>query len=53
MATAHANIQALTAARFEMPAKFTQFCENGGQPLGGYIGGQSVPRLDERHVRNR
>ena len=43
MATAHANIQALTAARFEMPAKFTQFCENGGQPLGGYIGGQSVP----------
>lgn len=42
MATAAADIQALTAAAFTTPDKFTQFCHNGGRPLGGIIGGDSV-----------
>lgn len=37
-----AEIQALTAAAFTTPEKFTQFCQNGGKPLGGLIGGESV-----------
>jgi len=36
------EIQSITAARFETPAGFTKFCENGGQPHGGLIGGESV-----------
>lgn len=42
MATAAAEIQALTAAAFTTPDKFTEFCHNGGQPLGGVIGGRRV-----------
>ena len=42
MSVAQAEIQAFTASAFATPEKFTQFCQNGGQPLGGLIGGQSV-----------
>ncbi len=43
MAIVTADIRAFTAAAFKTPDKFTQFCHNGGQPLGGIIDGQSVP----------
>ena len=43
MSVAVSEIQSLTAARFEAPARFTEFCKNGGQPLGGLINGRSVP----------
>lgn len=36
------EIQSITARQFETPAKFTEFCANGGQPLGGVINGQRV-----------
>ena len=36
------SIQAFTAAAFTTPDKFSQFCANGGKPLGGIIGGESV-----------
>ena len=42
MATAAAEIRAFTAAAFQTPEKFTQFCHNGGKPLGGHIGGEQV-----------
>src|SRR6185295_5882727 len=42
MATATLEIRALTAAAFRTPEKFTQFCRNGGKPLGGVIGGEQV-----------
>lgn len=42
MATAPADIQAFTASQFSAPQKFTDFCANGGKPLGGIIGGESV-----------
>lgn len=42
MATATAEIRAFTAAAFTTPHKFTQFCNNGGKPLGGVIGGKRV-----------
>ena len=42
MATSAAGIQALTAATFTTPDAFTRFCENGGRPLGGVIGGETV-----------
>lgn len=42
MSTAATEIRAFTAARFQTPAKFTQFCAGGGKPLGGLIGGRSV-----------
>jgi acyl-CoA reductase-like NAD-dependent aldehyde dehydrogenase len=42
MATAAAEIRALTAAAFKTPEKFTEFCRNGGKPLGGYIDGEQV-----------
>ena len=42
MSTAAAEIRAYTAARFVTPAKFTQFCNNGGQPLGGLVGGRWI-----------
>ncbi len=42
MSTAATEIRAYTAAKFETPTKFTQFCDNGGQPLGGLIGGRWV-----------
>lgn len=41
MATATSDIRAFTASRFITPEKFTQFCNNGGQPLGGHIDGKS------------
>jgi aldehyde dehydrogenase (NAD+) len=37
------EIRAFTADAFTTPAKFTKFCQNGGRPLGGLIGGRSVP----------
>lgn len=43
MATASSEIRALTAAAFRTPEKFTEFCRNGGRPLGGFIGGEQVP----------
>src|SRR5690349_16739697 len=42
MATTPAQIRALTASAFQTPAKFTEFCRNGGKPLGGIIGGEQV-----------
>lgn len=36
------EIRALTAKAFKTPDKFTQFCHNGGQPLGGVIDGELV-----------
>ena len=42
MATATTEIRPLTAAAFTTPDKFTQFCNNGGKPLGGIIGGERV-----------
>ncbi|MEM8667059.1 MAG: aldehyde dehydrogenase family protein [Planctomycetota bacterium] len=36
------EIQSITARQFETPAKFTEFCHNGGKPLGGVINGESV-----------
>ena len=42
MSTAHTEIQSLTAAAFQTPESFTQFCQNGGKPLGGLIDGQWV-----------
>ncbi|MCS1408154.1 MAG: Phenylacetaldehyde dehydrogenase [Verrucomicrobia subdivision 3 bacterium] len=42
MATASIDIQAFTATTFTTPDKFSQFCSNGGAPLGGIIGGKSV-----------
>src|SRR5579871_5659097 len=35
------EIRALTAAAFTAPAKFRDFCRNGGKPLGGIIDGES------------
>lgn len=43
MSVAPTEIQSLTAAKFQVPAKFTEFCSNGGQPIGGIIDGKSVP----------
>jgi len=43
MVLAPAQIQAFTAKEFSAPAKFTEFCTNGGRPLGGIIGGQRLP----------
>src|SRR5579862_7684741 len=40
MATATFEIRPLTAAAFRTPEKFTEFCRNGGQPLGGVIDGE-------------
>ncbi len=42
MATATSEIRALTARAFKAPAKFTDFCKNGGKPLGGIIDGEQV-----------
>ena len=43
MTTATATeIRALTARAFRTPAKFTEFCRNGGKPLGGIIDGEQV-----------
>ena len=42
MATATSKIRPLTAAAFRTPAKVTEFCRNGGKPLGGIIDGKQV-----------
>lgn len=42
MSTVAAQVQAFTAKKFEKPAKFREFCSNGGRPLGGLIGGRQV-----------
>jgi aldehyde dehydrogenase (NAD+) len=42
-ATATAEIRAFTAAAFTTPRKFTEFANNGGKPLGGIVGGRSIP----------
>src|SRR5262249_34396345 len=42
MATATSKIRPLTASAFRTPAKFTEFCRNGGKPLGGIIDGEQV-----------
>lgn len=42
MATVTPEIRALTASAFRAPAKFTEFCRNGGKPLGGVIDGEQV-----------
>lgn len=42
MATATPEIRPLTASAFRTPDKFTEFCRNGGKPLGGVIGGEQV-----------
>jgi acyl-CoA reductase-like NAD-dependent aldehyde dehydrogenase len=34
------EIRALTASAFTAPAKFRDFCRNGGRPLGGMIDGE-------------
>jgi aldehyde dehydrogenase (NAD+) len=34
------QIRALTASAFTAPAKFREFCRNGGKPLGGLIDGE-------------
>lgn len=43
MSAIPSEIQALTAAAFSTPDKFTKFCQNDGKPLGGIINGKSVP----------
>lgn len=42
MATATSEIRAFTASAFRTPEKFTEFCRNGGRPLGGLIDGEQV-----------
>src|SRR5689334_1250800 len=42
MATATTEIRALTASAFRTPEKFTEFCRNGGKPLGGVINNEQV-----------
>ena len=42
MATATADVRAFTAAKFNTPDKFTQFCDNFGKPLGGFVGGDRI-----------
>jgi acyl-CoA reductase-like NAD-dependent aldehyde dehydrogenase len=42
MAKSPADIQAFTASAFTTSDKFTEFCNNGGKPLGGIIDGKSV-----------
>ncbi len=42
MSTSTVEIKALTASAFETPGKFTEFCNNGGKPLGGIVGGESI-----------
>jgi len=42
MATAATEIRALTAAAFRTPEKFTEFCRNGGKPLGGVVDGEQI-----------
>ena len=42
VAVAKDSIRAFTASDFTAPEKFTRFCENGGLPLCGLIGGTEV-----------
>jgi acyl-CoA reductase-like NAD-dependent aldehyde dehydrogenase len=41
MPTTAAEVRALTASTFTAPAKFREFCRNGGKPLGGVIDGEA------------
>ena len=43
MANSTSQIRALTASAFRTPEKFTEFCRNGGKPIGGLIGGEETP----------
>jgi acyl-CoA reductase-like NAD-dependent aldehyde dehydrogenase len=43
MSIAATEIRAFTASKFDTPKKFYDFCANGGKPLGGIVGGRSVP----------
>jgi len=43
MSIATSEIRALTASAFRTPEKFTEFCRNGGRPLGGIIASEQVP----------
>lgn len=43
MSIATSEIRPLTASAFRTPEKFTEFCRNGGRPLGGIIAGEPVP----------
>lgn len=43
MSIAAAEIRALTAAAFRTPEKFTEFCRNGGKPLGGFVDNEQIP----------
>jgi hypothetical protein len=36
------EIRALTASAFTAPAKFRDFCRNGGRPLGGIVDGEQL-----------
>lgn len=40
MPASASEIRALTASAFTAPAKFRDFCRNGGRPLGGIIDGE-------------
>jgi acyl-CoA reductase-like NAD-dependent aldehyde dehydrogenase len=40
MPASASEIRALTASAFTAPAKFRDFCRNGGKPLGGIIDGE-------------
>lgn len=42
MSSVAAPIQAFTAKKFDKPAKFDEFCSNGGNALGGFIGNKQV-----------
>ena len=50
MATATPEIRALTAGAFRTPEKFTEFCRNDGNPLGGIVDGEQNRGVDERDV---
>jgi aldehyde dehydrogenase (NAD+) len=43
MPASASEIRALTASAFTAPAKFRDFCRNGGKPLGGIIDGEQSP----------
>jgi acyl-CoA reductase-like NAD-dependent aldehyde dehydrogenase len=40
MPASASEIRALTASTFTAPAKFRDFCRNGGRPLGGIVDGE-------------
>ena len=42
MANSNTDIQAFTAAAFAAPNKFSEFCDNKGEPLGGFVDGKYI-----------